>query len=131
MRILDASLPFCYSQYGTKLASPIGVAAGPQTQLTQNIVASYLAGARFIELKTVQILDDLDDLIGALGLVVEQVRSAVMAVFFAVAAVSIQVGGVVLALSHPPLALATAIIMFVTLLYRTVTSVHQGLQLTS
>ena len=42
------------------LDSPIGVAAGPHTQMTQNIVAAWLCGARFIELKTVQTLDKLD-----------------------------------------------------------------------
>ncbi len=46
--------------YGKKLETPIGVAAGPHTQLSQNIVASWLCGARFIELKTVQTLDELD-----------------------------------------------------------------------
>lgn len=43
--------------FGTKLGSATGPAAGPQTQLAQNIVTSYLAGGRFIELKTVQKLD--------------------------------------------------------------------------
>ncbi len=46
---------------GEELASPIGPAAGPNTQLTQNIISAYLTGSRFIELKTVQILDG-DDL---------------------------------------------------------------------
>ncbi|MBN2893832.1 MAG: putative selenate reductase subunit YgfK [Bacteroidales bacterium] len=45
---------------GKKLDNPIGVAAGPQTQLAQNIVISWLVGARFIELKTVQTLDELE-----------------------------------------------------------------------
>lgn len=40
-------------------ATPIGPAAGPHTQLTQNIVAAYLVGGRFFELKTVQKLDSL------------------------------------------------------------------------
>ena len=40
--------------------SAIGPAAGPHTQMSQNIVASYLAGGRFIELKTVQKLDKLE-----------------------------------------------------------------------
>jgi putative selenate reductase len=44
---------------GRALGAPLGVAAGPHSQLTQNIVASWLCGARFIELKTVQILDEL------------------------------------------------------------------------
>jgi putative selenate reductase len=42
---------------GTKLPSPLGPAAGPHCQLAENIVAAYLAGSRFIELKTVQIMD--------------------------------------------------------------------------
>ena len=40
-----------------KIESVFGPAAGPNSQLTQNIVASYLAGARFFELKTVQKMD--------------------------------------------------------------------------
>ncbi len=44
---------------GQPLAAPLGVAAGPHTQLSQNIVAAWLCGARFIELKTVQVLDDI------------------------------------------------------------------------
>ena len=39
---------------------PFGPAAGPHTQLAQNIVLSWLAGGRVIELKTVQIKDELD-----------------------------------------------------------------------
>ncbi len=44
---------------GQTLAAPLGVAAGPHTQLSHNIVAAWLCGARFIELKTVQVLDDI------------------------------------------------------------------------
>ena len=47
-------------RFDTKLETPIGVAAGPHTQLAQNIVCSWLTGARYIELKTVQNLDELD-----------------------------------------------------------------------
>ena len=43
--------------FGRKLENPIGPAAGPHTQLAQNIVASYYGGARFFELKTVQKMD--------------------------------------------------------------------------
>jgi len=39
---------------------PLGPAAGPHTQLAQNIIAGYLTGARYFELKTVQVRDDLD-----------------------------------------------------------------------
>ncbi len=42
------------------METPIGPAAGPHTQLAQNIVAAYLAGARFFELKTIQIIDGED-----------------------------------------------------------------------
>ena len=46
--------------YGHYLATPIGPAAGPHTQMAQNIVAAWLSGARFIELKTVQVMDELE-----------------------------------------------------------------------
>ncbi|MBE3113510.1 MAG: putative selenate reductase subunit YgfK [Actinobacteria bacterium] len=39
--------------------TPVGPAAGPHTQLAQNIVTAYLVGGRFFELKTVQKLDSL------------------------------------------------------------------------
>ena len=45
---------------GRSLAAPLGVAAGPHSQLAQNIVAAWLCGARFVELKTVQVLDELE-----------------------------------------------------------------------
>ena len=38
----------------------LGVAAGPHTQMAQNIVACFAAGASVIELKTVQIIDGED-----------------------------------------------------------------------
>ena len=43
--------------YGEKIEAPFGPAAGPHTQLAQNIIAAYAAGARFFELKTVQTMD--------------------------------------------------------------------------
>lgn len=43
--------------FDRSLETPIGPAAGPNSQLAQNIIASYYAGARFFELKTVQIMD--------------------------------------------------------------------------
>ena len=43
--------------FDEKIESPFGPAAGPNTQLAQNIIASYAAGARFFELKTVQKMD--------------------------------------------------------------------------
>lgn len=44
------------SLFGKKLENPLGPAAGPHTQLAQNIVAAYVGGARFLELKTTQIM---------------------------------------------------------------------------
>ena len=44
---------------GHRLETPIGAAAGPHTQLSQNLVAAWLCGARFLELKTVQVRDEL------------------------------------------------------------------------
>ena len=35
---------------GRPLAAPLGMAAGPHTQLAQNLVAGWLCGARFMEL---------------------------------------------------------------------------------
>jgi putative selenate reductase len=52
---LDLSVPHA----GTRAANPIGPAAGPHTQLAQNIALGWLAGARIFELKTVQVNDRL------------------------------------------------------------------------
>jgi putative selenate reductase len=46
-------------RFGCSLDTPLGVAAGPHTQLAQNIVGAWLCGARYIELKTIQKLDEL------------------------------------------------------------------------
>jgi putative selenate reductase len=45
--------------FDDKLDLPVGPAAGPHTQLAQNILSGYLCGGRFFELKTVQVLDRL------------------------------------------------------------------------
>lgn len=42
------------------LRFPVGPAAGPHTQLTQNFLAGYLTGCRYFEPKTVQIVDGKD-----------------------------------------------------------------------
>ena len=52
---LDLSVNF----HGHRCATPIGPAAGPHTQLAQNIALSWLAGGRILELKTVQVDDRL------------------------------------------------------------------------
>lgn len=43
--------------FNRNLETAVGPAAGPNSQLAQNIIASYYAGARFFELKTVQKMD--------------------------------------------------------------------------
>ncbi|MDD3929337.1 MAG: putative selenate reductase subunit YgfK [Sphaerochaeta sp.] len=48
------------SVFNQSCSTPVGPAAGPHTQLAQNIIASYLVGGRFIELKTVQVMDTLE-----------------------------------------------------------------------
>ena len=52
--------PFRFNRYGRLMESPIGAAAGPHTQLSINIIAAWLCGARYIELKTIQTLDELE-----------------------------------------------------------------------
>lgn len=52
--------PFRMERYGQMLETPIGVAAGPHTQLAHNIVLAWLFGARYLELKTVQTLDEIE-----------------------------------------------------------------------
>ncbi|MEG1987622.1 MAG: putative selenate reductase subunit YgfK [Oscillibacter sp.] len=43
--------------FGETIETAFGPAAGPATQLAQNIIAGYVGGARFFELKTVQKMD--------------------------------------------------------------------------
>ena len=69
-KIFDLPLRKCFFGYedvdlsvsfhGHRAASPLGPAAGPHSQMAQNLVLSWLAGCRIMELKTVQILDELE-----------------------------------------------------------------------
>ena len=52
----DKTIPL----FNEKMEIPLGPAAGPHTQLAQNIIASYVGGARFFELKTCQVIDGED-----------------------------------------------------------------------
>jgi len=51
---------FHLKRYNQLLDIPLGVAAGPHSQMAQNIVGAWLCGARYIELKTIQTLDELN-----------------------------------------------------------------------
>lgn len=55
----DPDIDLGFDFLGRRCATPIGPAAGPHSQLAENIVLSWLGGSRLFELKTVQVLDDL------------------------------------------------------------------------
>jgi len=56
----DAARDLSVAFHTQRPSSPLGPAAGPQTQMAQNIVLAWLGGARVMELKTVQIQDTLN-----------------------------------------------------------------------
>ena len=71
--------------------------------------------------KVHQYLDDLDDLFGAFGLIAERLRNALwLGILLALGGIAAY-AAVMLALTEPPLALAMAVILFVILMYRSVT----------
>ena len=72
--------------------------------------------------RLLQYLDDLDDLYGMAGLLVERLRRFVVALFTVLLTVVCAVPGIWLALRHPPLALAITTLLIVFLLYRSVTA---------
>ena len=69
-----------------------------------------------------QYLDDLDDLYGAVGLLWENLRQAMMTAFAICALLATAAGAIWLAVLHPPVALATSTILFVILIYRSATT---------
>ena len=69
-----------------------------------------------------QYWDDLDDFVGAIALISEKLRTIGFALLFVAAGLVLHVGGVWLALTHPPLASAAGTVLFVTLLYKLATS---------
>lgn len=72
--------------------------------------------------KVLQYLDDLDDLFGAIGLIAERLRNVLWLATLLLLGGIAAYGAVVLALAEPPLALAMAVMLFVILMYRSVTS---------
>ena len=69
-----------------------------------------------------QLLDDLDDLVYAIRLMRERSQKLAFKLLACGLAAAAVAAGVKLALLHPPIALATALLLFVTLMYRAVTS---------
>ena len=69
-----------------------------------------------------QYLDDLDDLYGVAGLVWERFRRGLINILTTAMVLGVAASAVSLALTHVPIALATSTVLFVVLLYRSVTS---------
>ncbi len=72
--------------------------------------------------RLLQYMDDIDDLIGAIGLVSEQLRRIFITITTLVVFLVSIGSGIQLAAWHPSIALATCLLLFVTLLYRSVTA---------
>ena len=66
-------------------------------------------------------LDDLDDLFGAAGLLAERMRRVLVVFARLFVLLLVAACGICAALTEPPLGLAIAILLFVFLLYRSVT----------
>jgi hypothetical protein len=69
-----------------------------------------------------QYLDDLDDFVGMFALAAERVRRTVKALALLCVTMAVQLFGVVLALTQPPLALAVVSLLAVGMLYRAAVS---------
>ncbi|MDH4126649.1 MAG: hypothetical protein OEW64_14945 [Gammaproteobacteria bacterium] len=68
-----------------------------------------------------QLLDELDDVVAAIRLVSERIRRFLLFLSLLVVSTLAPIAGILLALRHPPIAMATAMILFVTLIYRAAT----------
>ncbi|MBT8090555.1 MAG: hypothetical protein KJO01_10140 [Gammaproteobacteria bacterium] len=72
--------------------------------------------------RLLQYMDDIDDVIGAFGLVYERLRRILMTILTLLIFGASVSSGVLLAVWHPPIALATCVLLLVALLYRAVTA---------
>ncbi len=70
--------------------------------------------------RLIQYLDEIEDLFYAAPLIAEQLRRAIQRILFLLGSISLQIAGIVLALRHPPLALAVVALLLVGLLFRAV-----------
>jgi len=77
-----------------------------------------------------QYLDDLDDFLGMLALAAERIRQFVRTVVLMSVALCVQLFGIFLALTQPPLALAAVFLLSAGLLYRAAVS-HTSKPLTA
>ena len=66
--------------------------------------------------------DNLDDVAGAFALMAERIRNLLLFAVSTTCVAALQIGGILVALREPPLALAIATILLVTLLYRETTN---------
>ena len=71
--------------------------------------------------RILQWFDDLDDLFGAVGLLAERARHLAVTMARLLVLFSVALCGVFAGLTEPPLGLAVAMLLFVFLLYRSVT----------
>ncbi|MBT8101368.1 MAG: hypothetical protein KJO95_00270 [Gammaproteobacteria bacterium] len=68
--------------------------------------------------RLLQYMDDIDDLVGAFGLFYEQFRRLLLMVVALLVSLALIASGVLLAIWHPPSALAACLLLSITLLYR-------------
>lgn len=72
--------------------------------------------------RILQYWDDLDDLVGMFALYAERIRHLALFTFYTLLIAALQIGAILLAVSKPPLAMAAATILLVTLMYRSATN---------
>lgn len=68
-----------------------------------------------------QYLDDIEDVYFAIGLMMEKIRRGSQVIALVLTSIIIQVGGIALALSQPPIALSVVCLTIVGMLYRSAT----------
>lgn len=74
--------------------------------------------------RLMQVLDDLEDFVYAMALAAGRILRAIRALAFMVVSIALQAAALLLALTQPPLGMAIATLLSVTLLYRTVVGPH-------
>ena len=80
--------------------------------------------------RALEMWDDLDDLVGAVALRSERIRQLTLFALSTLVYLLLVLAGIGLAMTKPPLALATGVLLLVTLMYRSVTS-GRGLEISA